>query len=164
MILLVTASKRAPDCANALHQATGEPVTIAQNFSEAVMQLRTAAFSVAIFDRNLVEAEPLESATAWAHLETAIVLEINLAFTRLDRMIGEVQSARKRDERNQAAARLIATHSLQGELNQTLTALLLDCDLAAQMVGLPSAACERLASIRGHAERLREEVTSQLGT
>ena len=157
--MLVTPAGCAPDCATRLQQATGESVTIAPNFSEALTLLRTSAFSLVIFERNLLEAEPHEFATLWAHLESAIVIEINLALTGLDRLIEEVQSARKRWEHNQAAARVSAMRSLQSEVNETLTSLLLDCDLATQMKDLPSAAGERVAFIRAHAEKLREQLT-----
>jgi hypothetical protein len=159
MILLVTPAPSAPDCAIRLQQATGEPVAIAPNLSQALTHLRTSVFSLAILDRTLPETEPLEASTLWAHLESITVVELNLALTSLDHLIREVQSARKRCQRNLASARKNATSLLEAEINQILTGLLLDCDMAAQMKELPSAARERLAFIRAHAEKLRERLT-----
>lgn len=159
MILLVTLASSAPDCATRLHQATGEPVTIASDFSEALAHLRTSAFSMVILDQNLLEAEPHEVLTFWAHSEMITVVELNLALTGPDRLIREVQSARKRWERNQSAARMGAMQLLQGEINQTLTALLLDCDLAAAITDLPSSASEHITSVRANAEKLRRQLT-----
>jgi hypothetical protein len=159
MILLVTPAPSAPDCAIRLHQATGEPVAIAPDLSDALAHLRTSACSLAILDRTLPEAEPLEASTLWAHLESITVVELNLALTSLDHLIREVQSARKRCQHNLASARTNATSLLQAEINQLITGLLLDCDMATQVKELPSAARERLAFIRADAEKLRERLT-----
>jgi hypothetical protein len=158
MILLVTLAPSAPDCASRLQQSTGEPVTIATGFSDAVAHLRTADVSLVIIDRNLMEAEPHEASTLWAHLESTIVVDLNLALTGLDRLILEVQAVRKRFQHNHAVARDRAARSLQSEINQTLNALLLDCDLAAQITDLPSSAGERIAAIRTDAESLRRQL------
>jgi hypothetical protein len=159
MILLVTLAPSAPDCANRIHQSIGKPVTIARGFSDALAHLRTSNCDIVILDQNLLEAETHEVATFWAHLEMATVIELNLALTGPDRLIREVQSARKRWECNQAAARESAKRLLRSEIDQTLTALLLDCALAAEIIGLPSSAAERIASIRIDAEKLRLQLT-----
>ena len=159
MILLVTPAPSAPDCAHRLNQATAETVTIAHSFSDALAHLRAADVSLVILDCNLMEAESREASTLWAHLESTTVVEINLALTGVDRLILEVQAVRKRSQHNQAVARESALRSLQGEVNQALTSLLLDCDLAAQMMDLPSPAAERIASIRTDAEKLRQQLT-----
>jgi len=159
MILLVTLASSAPACATRLHQATGESVTIAQSFSDALAHLRTSTFSVVILDHNLLEAEPHEVSTLRAHLEMVTMVELNLALTGPDRLIREVQSARNCNERNQSAARSRAMQQLQSEINQSLTALMLDCDLAAAIAGLPASASERIALIRTDAEMLRRQLT-----
>jgi len=159
MILLITAAPSASDCATRLAQSTGEPITVAGNFFDALARLRTATFDLAILDRNLAEAEPHQARALWAHLESTTVVELNLALTGFDRLMREVQSARKGSEHNRAAARQNATRLLQGEINQTLTTLLLDCDLAARITDLPSSASERIAAIRTDAENLRRQLT-----
>jgi hypothetical protein len=134
-------------------------VTLARGFSDALAHLRATAFDMVILDRNLLEAEPHQVSTFRAHLKSAIVLEPNLTLTGIDRLIWEVQSARTRSDHNQSAARTRAMQQLQSEINQTLTALLLDCDLAAESTGLPSSVAERIASIRIDAEKLRQQLT-----
>lgn len=159
MILLVTVASCAPDCATRLHQAAGEPVIVSRSFSDALAHLRTSVFGMVILDHNLLEAEPHEVRTFWAHLEMITVVELNLALTGPDRLIREVQSARKLSQSNQAAAQENAKRLLQSEINQTLTALLLDCDLAARITDLSSSVSERIASIRIDAEKLRQQLT-----
>ena len=160
MILLVTPALSAPDCATRLQEATAEQVIIASGFSDALVHLRASELSIVILDRNLLEAEPHQTSTLWAHLESTIIVELNLVLTGIDRLIREVQSARKRSEHNQAVARDHASRLLQGEVNQTLTSLLLNCELAAQITGLPSSACERIAFIHGDAEKLRQQLAA----
>ena len=159
MILLVTPAQSAPDCAHALDQAVGEAVTISRDFSEALTHVRTSAFSMVILDRNLLEAERLEASTLWAHMESTTVVELNLALTGVDRLIREVRSTRKCLVHNQAVARENARRMLHGEINQALTGLLLECDLAARIRGLPCSTSERIASIRMVAEKLRQQLT-----
>jgi len=158
MILLVTSAPRAQECAHALQQATGEPVTIATNFSNALTHLRAATFSLGIFDRNALENEPHEIAKVWAHLELTPVVEINLALISLERLVREVQSALDLCRHNQSTARANAIRALQGEVNQTLTELLLDCDLTIQLGDLPPAAHERVTLIRAHAQKLCQQI------
>ena len=61
MILLVTPSDRAAECATALHGATGEEVTVAESLPRAASLLRAGCYSAAVFDQYLLEAEPREA-------------------------------------------------------------------------------------------------------
>ena len=58
MILLITPSAQAQDCAQALSEATSETMQVAPTLREAATQLRTHEFSAVIFDQALLEAEP----------------------------------------------------------------------------------------------------------
>ncbi|MFZ0477900.1 MAG: hypothetical protein WAL71_02035 [Terriglobales bacterium] len=160
MILLVTPIPAARDCAVRLQQATDEPVVTAQNLAESLTRLRTASYSLVIFDHHLVEAEPHELHTTLAHLGDAILLEINFALTGIDRLVREAESALKRREHNQTAIHAAAARSLQNECNQTLASLLLDCGLASQISDLPPAATEKLVSIQETAEKLRNQLAN----
>lgn len=158
VILLVTPIPAARDCCVRLQQATEEPVVTAQNFLEALARLRTASYTLVVFDRHLAEAEPNELETVFAHLGDAVLLEINFVLTGIDRLVREVQSALKRREHNQAAIHAAAARALQNEFAENLTALLLDCELAVNIRDLPPAAVSKLASIQETAERLRKQL------
>lgn len=158
MILLVTPAERRNECAAALKEATGEPVVIAENLLRATTLLRAESYTAAVFDQHLVESEPLETDAALEHLGTAIPVQVNLAISGTERLVREVRVAMRRRAHEEAAAREAAARALHGELNRTLTTLLLDCELALETTGLPPAAAERLASVHETAQKLRAQL------
>lgn len=158
MILLVTAIERRDECATVLQEATGEPVVVAENLARATAVLRTEICTAAIFDSNLAEAEPHETGTALMHLGTAIALEINLAISDRQRVVREVQAALRRRKREEAAAREAAARALHGELNDTVTTLLLDCELALETPNMDPVAKERIAAVYEMAQKLRAQM------
>jgi len=159
MVLLVTPIVRSTECATALKAATGEPVVIAATLLEATTLLRTETFRAAVFDQHLLEREPQETALAFAHLGAAIPIEVNLALSGVERLVRNVQAALRRQLQEQAAARQAAALALHSDLNDALTALLLQLDSAIE-TSLSSEAAEKLRS----AQALAEELRSQLAT
>ena len=81
MILLITPSARAKDCANALHEATGEVAEIADTLRQALTHLRAQEFSAVVIDQSFLETEPDESETVLEQLGMAIPVHINFAIS-----------------------------------------------------------------------------------
>src|ERR1035438_5391881 len=125
MILLVTPSERARECAAALQDATSEPVRIAENLARAATLLRAECFPVVVFDQYLLESEPDETGSTIEHLGTALPIQINLAICGMDRLVREVRGAVERRKREESRARQAAVRQLHSELNSMVTALLL---------------------------------------
>ena len=157
MILLVTPSERASECAAALQSAAGDEVTIAGNLALATTLLRSECCRVVILDQYLLEAEPDEAGTAIEHLGTAIPVYVNFAISGMERMVREVRMAIQRRQRDEIQARHSAIGKLQSELNGTITTLLLSIELARNTPGLPLAADERLQSVRELVKALRRQ-------
>ncbi len=158
MILLVTPNLRAEECVGALSEATGEKVILAENMRRAAALLRTESYTAVVLDQYLLETESDETATVMQHLGTAIPLQVNLAISGIDRLVREVRAGVQRRRREEKAAREAATKALQSELNGTITALLLSCELALSTPGMPRAAVEKIES----AHQLVKELRSQL--
>jgi hypothetical protein len=158
MILLVTPSDRAPECASALQQATGEEVVIAENLARVTTLLRAESYTAVVFDQHLLESEPHEAATALGHLGTAIPVHVNLSISGKDRLVREVRAAMQRREREEVSARQAAIGKLQSELNSTVTALLLSSELALESPGLPPAAAERIQSVHQLVIKFRQQL------
>ena len=57
MILLVTASERASECAAALREATGEKVVVAESLVRATTLLRAECYLAVVLDQHLLETE-----------------------------------------------------------------------------------------------------------
>jgi DNA-binding response OmpR family regulator len=58
MILLITSSARAAECAAALRQSSGEAVEWASDLPRASSALRAQEFSTVIFDDSMLELDP----------------------------------------------------------------------------------------------------------
>ena len=160
MILLVTSSVRAPECAAALTKATGERVVVAESLARAATLLRAECYLAVVLDQYLLEAEPGEAEATLAHLGTAIAVPVNLGISGMERLVREVREAVERRQREEEGARKAVTGRMHGELNGTVTALLLSSELALETPGLPSAAAERIESVHELAKKLRQQLES----
>jgi len=158
MILLITPSGRASECAAALYETTGQEVVVTESPARATQLLRADPYEAVVFDQYLLEAEPHGWETMRGHMGTAIPMQVNLAITGKDRLVREVRAAVERRHREEAAARRGATELLQSELNGTLTALLLSSELALQSKDLPQAAAERMRSVHQLVMELRRQL------
>ena len=160
MILLATTSERASECAKAVHEATGEGVVVAESLPRAAALLRAEDYRAVVVDQYLLESEPHETQTTLEHLGTAILVQVNLAITGMERLVREVRAAVQRRQREEARARQAALAKLHSELNGTITALLLSSELALGTPDLRPAATEKLQSIHELVKKLRQQLES----
>jgi len=160
MILLVTPSERAPECAAALREAAGEGIVVAESLARAATLLRAESYLAVVLDQYLVETEPHEAENTLEHLGTSILVPVNLAISGMERLVREVRAALQRRQREELRARQAAIVRLQSELNGTITALLLSSELALEIAGLPAAAAEKLQSVHDVVKRLQKLLES----
>ena len=160
MILLVTTSERASECAKALNEATGEGVAVAEGLPRATALLRAEDYRAVVVDQYLLESEPHETQTMLEHLGTAILVQVNQAISGIDRLVREVRAAVQRRQREEVKARRVAIFRFHSELNGTVTALLLSIELALEAPGLPAAAAEKLQSVYELVKKLRKQLES----
>jgi signal transduction histidine kinase len=155
MILVITPSARGQECADSLNVATGRQAHWAQNLQEAVTRLREQTYSAAVIDQFLLETEPQESDQMVEHLGTAFPVYINFAVTGMERLVREVRSALHRRKREEASARTSVVEQMRSEMRQTLTAMLLSCELAMSVPDVPGRASEKIRAIDNLARELR---------
>ncbi|MGO9123903.1 MAG: hypothetical protein ACLP6G_03350 [Terriglobales bacterium] len=158
MILLITCVAKAQDCAQALHEATNEPVTVCVGLQEALLQLKEKEFSAVVFDLLLLDAQPDEGETVLKHLGSAVPVYLNFAITGTARVVRELRWALQRRKREMLAAKNDAELALRHELKDTLTALLLSCEMALQVPELPPQAETKMQTV----ETLAREVSAKL--
>jgi len=161
MILLVTPSERASECAAALHEATGEGVAVAKSLPRAAALLRTEGYLAVVLDQYLLETEPHEAETTLEHLGTAIPVQVNLGISGMERLVREVRAAVQRRQHEEVRARHAAIGKLQSEMNGMVTALLLSSELALETPGLPPAAAEKIESVHELVKKLRKQLETQ---
>src|SRR3974390_549393 len=147
MILLITPQSKGPEFSGALYAATSQETHWAQNLQEAATRLREHAYSAAVIDQFVLETEPEESDQVLEHLGTAYPVYVNFALTGMDRLLREVRFALHRRKREESVARRAVAEQMNCEMRETLTAMLLSCELAMLVPNMPMLAAEKIRTI-----------------
>ena len=155
MILLITSLAKAQDCAKALQEVTAEPVQVAATLSEAMAQLQAHEFSAVVIDQLLLDAEPGDVDTIVKHMGTAVPVFSNFAISGIDRVSRELRSALHRRERESLQE---AQQALRRELKDTITALLLSCEMALDVPNLPLFAETKMRAVDALAREMRAKL------
>jgi hypothetical protein len=155
MILVITPSARGPECAATLKESTGRETHWAENLPQAVARLREQAYSAVVIDQFLLENEPAESDQVLEHLDTAFPVYLNFAVCGMERLLREVRSALHRRKREETQARRSVEQQLRSEMCESLTSMLLSCELAMSVPGVPSPAAEKIRVVDGLAREMR---------
>lgn len=160
MILLITPSAIGAQCSDSVRAATSQEVHWAPTLQEALVRLREHSYSAAVIDQFLLETEPEESDQMIEHLGTAYPVYINFGVSGIDRLLRELRAALHRRKREEAIARLAVATQMQSEMRETLTAMMLSCELAMAVPDLPTFAIEKIRAVDAlaHELRLRLEV------
>ncbi|HKH99331.1 MAG TPA: hypothetical protein VJ999_09505 [Candidatus Sulfotelmatobacter sp.] len=155
MILLLTPSACGQECADSLQAATGEETQWAQNLQEGTTRLREQTYSAAVIDQFLLETEPEDGEQMMEHLGTAFPVYLNFAVTGMERLVREVRAALHRRKREESAARRAVAEQMRSEMSETLTAMLLSCELAMAVQEVPAPAADKIRAIDSLARELR---------
>ena len=158
MILLVTPSVRAQECAQAIQQVTTEAVQVVSTVQLASEKLRNQGYVAVVLDQSLVEAEPDDTDLALQHAGSAVLLQMNLAISGVERVVRELRVALNRRKRETLAARREAEQVLRSELKGTVTALLLSCEMALGVPNLPLNAANKLRAVYDLAREMRVKI------
>jgi hypothetical protein len=160
MILLLSSLDKAKACAQAIEEASHEPIELCRTLHDAAEKLQMQEFSAVIFDQLLLDAELEEDEAVFKHLGSAVPVYVNFAIAGTGRVIREFCSALHRRKRELEAAKKDAAQALRQELNNTVTALLLSCEMALKTPELPQQAERKMHDVAA----LAREVSAKLGT
>lgn len=155
MVLLITPSSRASECAAAIQDVLHQPVQVSQTLEQASLLLRENDFRAVVFDELSIEFDPNEADLVHAHLGSAVPVYVNFGINSKERVLREVQSAIRRRSADERAGRLSAQQTFRNELNETVTAMLLSCELLAAAPEIPGPAKERLRGVQELAGHLQ---------
>lgn len=144
-----------------LKEATGEETHWAEDLPQAVARLREQSYSAVVLDQFLLENEPTESDQVLEHLETAFPIYLNFAVSGMQRLLREVRSALHRRKREEAQARRSVEEQIRSEVCESLTALLLSCELAMAVHEVPAPAAEKIRTINDLARDMRQRLGAQ---
>jgi hypothetical protein len=155
MILLITSSASGPQCAESLGVATGQETHWAPTLQAAATRLREQTYSAAVIDQFLLETDPEESDQMIEHMGTAFPVYVNFGVTGMERLVREVRAALHRRKREEGVARRAVAEQMHSEMRETLTAMLLSCELAMSVPDVPHPAAEKIRTIDNLARELR---------
>ncbi len=160
MILLITASTRAQECAAAIERAVNERTEVCRKLSQAARHLRSTECSAVVIDQNLMETDLAATDVVLKEAEAAIPVFVNFAICGVDRVVRDVRSALQRREEERARAVREAQAHLRSELTEALTGILLSSQLALEVPALPAAVQARLRSVYQLAMSMRQRLNS----
>jgi hypothetical protein len=83
---------------------------------------------------------------------------VNLAVSRMERVVRDVQAALRRAEQERSLARTTVESELRSQLRGELTGILLWTQQALEMPALPAAAHSKLMSVYEMADKMRERL------
>jgi hypothetical protein len=161
MILLITPFAKAQECADAIIGVTGETVQVASNLHEAVTQLRAQEYTAVVLDQLSLEAEPEQCELVMEHLGTAVPVHVNFAINGTQRVVRELRAALLRRKKEAVLSKQWAEETLRNDLKDTVTALLLSCEMALECEGVPAAAEVKLKAAHELAQELRNRLCLQ---
>jgi hypothetical protein len=155
MLLVITPSAKAQGCAQAIQQITSKETHVASTLSQAMAQLRAQEYVAVLIDHAFLETEPVESDMVLEHIGIAIPVHVNFAISGMDRVVRELRAALQRHKKEVLLVRQEVQQALRNELKDTVTALLLSCEMALQVPNLPGAAEIKMRSARELAQEVR---------
>lgn len=157
-VLLVTTMAGAENCASAIGRQLGVSVELAQNRRAALTSLRRREYSVIVLDEGLADSDPAGAEVLWQQAGLAIPIQVNLGISGCNRVLREVRSALQRRERELSLAMRAAAQLMEGEMNTTLTGLLLQTQLALAEPTLPAHVAAKLQQVVELAGALRNRL------
>ncbi len=155
MILLITNSSLGQECAAALLAATRLPTELARDIRAALIRLREKEFTAVVLDESLLEPSAKTIDLLVKHLGRAVPVFVNLAVSRMERVIRDVQAALRRADQERSLARTAVEADLRSQIKGELTGILLWTQQALETPALPSAAEAKLKSVYEVADKIR---------
>jgi hypothetical protein len=120
-----------------------------------MVQLRAQSYTAVVIDQFLLENEPSESDLVLDHLGTAFPVYLNFAVSGMERLLREVRSALHRRKREETQARRSVEQQFRSEMCESLTVMLLSCELAMSVPNVPITAAEKIRTIDNLAREMR---------
>ena len=161
MILLVTGSSRAPECAAAIEKKTHEKTIVARSPAKAIECLQLHECDALVMDESFLQTNSGAVNLVLAHGGSALPIYINLALHGAERVATEIVCGLQRLLRERTAAMHAAVNELRSELRGEVTAILLNTELAMREKSLVQSTAEKLGVVHEIAERMRHKLDRQ---
>ena len=158
MIMLITGSLRAPECAAAVERKTHQSVVVASSLEGAMECLQQQEAEALVIDESFQQVKTGVDSLITSQAATAMPIYVNLSLHGAERVALEVSCGLQRLGRERLLARLGAARELSSELRSEVTAILLNAELALRAGPLPEGAAQKLRAIYEMAEKMRNNL------
>ncbi len=158
MILLITNSSHGQESVAALLSATRIKTILAPDIRTALAHLRDQEFSAVVIDESMLEPSAKSIDMLVKHLGRAVPVFVNLAISRMERVVRDIQAALRRAEQERLVARHAVESELRSQLRGELTGILLWTQQALELPALPAAAESKLKSVYEVADKICERL------
>jgi hypothetical protein len=158
MIMLVTTSPRARECAAAMEQATHQKTEIAASLARAVERLQSNEYDLLVLDESFNHTEIGGVNLLLSHAGPAMPVYVNLALHGTERVAREVQSGLARFVRERLSAMQSAENLLRNVVRGEVTAILLNSELAMRVPTLCPEAAAKIQLVHDLAEAMRRKL------
>jgi len=128
-VLLLATETAGQSAADALRRALDTEIKLLPSLRAGLSVLRLDDFSLVLLDETLAAADP-DSTDRIYQVTSSPVLELNLAISSAPRIVRQVRAELIRRTRDIALAQSTAAAILHSELNETLSGILLESELA----------------------------------
>jgi hypothetical protein len=136
----------------------GIAVELVSTRAAALRLLDRRTYEVVIFDQMLADADPESAELVWQRTGLAMPIQISFALAGTLRLEREIRSALGRRLREQQLAVAAAAATMDMDVKNAITGLLLESQLALAEEGIPPAVASRLRTVLGIADRLRNRL------
>jgi len=161
MILLVTGSSRAQECAAAIEKKTHQKTLIAHSQAKAIECLQLHDCDAVVMDESFQQVIGGANNLVLAHGGSALPMYVNLALHGAERVATEVVCGLQRLVRERTAAMNAVVNELRSELRGEVTAILLNTELAMRDKSLAQSTAEKLGVVHQIAEKMRRKLDGQ---
>jgi hypothetical protein len=97
---------------------------------------RAQEYVAVLIDQAFLETEPVESDMVLEHIERRF-RHVNFAISAMDRVVRDLRAVLHRHKREVMLLRQEIHQGIRNELKDTVTAILLSCEMALQVPNLP---------------------------
>jgi hypothetical protein len=158
MILLISTSSRARDCAAALEHYTGQKIQVASSVARGLAMLQAREYEVLVVDESLAEIDDSAIDMLLNQAGLAMPIYVNLGIHRTERIVREVQAGLVRKQAEHLVAKRSAQRLLRSELRGDITGILLASELALREAELSPQIAVRINSVYKLAEQIRSRL------
>ena len=161
MILLISASSRAEECATAIEQKTHQTTEISRSLNHAIELLQGRDYEVLALDESFQQLEAAAEALLANHAGMAMPVYVNLSLHGSERVANEVNRGLQRLGGERLTCMRTAENLLRNELRGDVTAILLNSELALRERGGSPTVTQKLQLIHELADKMRHRLEGE---